>query len=72
MKKNLYLFVLCAILFCHTNIYAVKIKPFKTQQEAELYMNLASTILEKPVDNRWFRLGASSLLDELLHPQGKK
>ena len=37
----------------------------KTLQQALPYIQLAEQMFEKKVDNTWFRIGASSLLDEL-------
>jgi deoxyribose-phosphate aldolase len=38
----------------------------KTEGQALSFMQLAVRMLKKKVDNTWFRLGASSLLDDLL------
>ncbi len=37
----------------------------KTPQQALHYAQLAELIIEKPISSDWFRIGASSLLDEL-------
>jgi deoxyribose-phosphate aldolase len=37
----------------------------KEPEQAYLYMTMAHDILEREVDNTWFRIGASSLLDNL-------
>lgn len=38
----------------------------RTKQQALEYIHLAEFMLKKKVDKHWFRIGASSLLDELL------
>jgi deoxyribose-phosphate aldolase len=38
----------------------------KTPQQAQTYAYWAERILDKKINNNWFRIGASSLLDELL------
>lgn len=38
----------------------------KTMQQALTYMQLAEHLFGKPVNKHWFRIGASSLLDEVL------
>ncbi len=38
----------------------------KTTDQAFSYIHLAQHVLQRKIDNSWFRLGASSLLDDLL------
>lgn len=38
----------------------------KTADQAFLYMDLARAVLQRDINKNWFRIGASSLLDELL------
>lgn len=38
----------------------------KEPEQAFLYMNLAGYMLKRDLDNSWFRIGASSLLDTLI------
>lgn len=38
----------------------------KQVNQANLYMHLAQIVLNKSLNNNWFRIGASSLLDELI------
>lgn len=37
-----------------------------TEQQAQTYIYLAEYLLEKPITSSWFRIGASSLIDELV------
>lgn len=39
----------------------------KTPEQAYGYINLAQKLLEKEIDPSWFRIGASSLLNELIN-----
>lgn len=39
----------------------------RTKQAALIYSQLIEQIIEKPINSRWFRIGASTLLDELLN-----
>ena len=41
----------------------------KEPEQAFLYMNLASHMLKRDLDKTWFRIGASSLLDNLIRYQ---
>ena len=61
--------ILSAIL--DTNIPAgIKVSGgVKTTEQAYTYIRLAEYMLNKKVNNQWFRLGASGLLDELLSGQ---
>lgn len=60
--------ILSAIVDSHS-LCGIKISGgVKTKEQALSYMKLAATMLKKKVDNTWFRLGASSLLDDLLNP----
>lgn len=38
----------------------------KTKEQASEYIQLAEYMMQRPVKSTWFRIGASSLLDELL------
>jgi deoxyribose-phosphate aldolase len=38
----------------------------QTYEQAKLYIQLAQYVLQKPVSSDWFRIGASSLVDNLL------
>lgn len=52
-----------------TNAYTSGLKisgGVKTLEQANIYANIAETILEQPINNSWFRIGASSLLDVLI------
>ena len=41
----------------------------KTPEQALSYMRLAQHMLDRPLNNAWFRIGASSLLDDLIKAQ---
>lgn len=38
----------------------------KTKKQGSEYLQLAEYVMQRPVKNTWFRIGASSLLDELI------
>jgi len=58
--------ILCA-LRDSPNVVGLKVSGgVKTAQQAINYARLAELIMNKEINNQWFRLGSSSLLDELL------